>query len=232
MRRLALFLLLLAAPPVKAQAGLRSLSAGDVATLALLADSANDVPKLLKVMHPDAVRYLQADAVWWLETFTEERMDSMFRMLPRFSDSMPDPGQLIKRREARLLDTVYQVTSVKELGRLPPESVFARSRRHQGTVRQRPLPRIAGVVTDGDSLAYVVLVARPRVRPVEAADSAANGQASRFDFPRPPQRSGPAGTLMLLRRYRGEWRVAAFDAGWPFPQVSSGFDRLEAVAGP
>ena len=126
-------------------------------------------------------------------------------------DSMPSPfmSDSVQRRrirsslalrESQLLNTVYQVGTVDGLRALPAESVFARERRAATSLihrwgPERRRPAIIGAVSQGDTLAFVVLLVPEWIGP----------DSMQTMFPMPPRRPSRA-EVTTLRRMDGEWR--------------------------
>jgi len=143
-------------------------SPAEVLAEAFRADSVNDWQRLLQLIHPKA-----------LADFKQQLVQDVGRGT---FEPNANPDTCMARRESEfnhfLLDSVFRVRNFEALGRLPPDTLFARARRAYmpSTVGAEWHPTrqtILGSVSPNDSVAYVVVneylgrakppVDRPRV---------------------------------------------------------------------
>ena len=175
----------------------------EVARAVVRADSAGDWATLIRLAHPDALvrfRGLQTFQIRMLGTSRDPGGDS----LPADSTPQGRWQQARTRQERFLLDSVFRVPTVDSLAHTAPDTVFARWMRATrpseadsatATAPRPSLARVIGAVRASDTLAYVV---------VERAVEQPLGQMPEMfrDFPRETQQAD----IMVMRRYRAEWR--------------------------
>jgi hypothetical protein len=179
----------------------------------LRADSLADWTTLLRFAHPEALRDFRTEQVFQVRVMGGDEWPGS-EMMTQGLDSLQRARLALERKQQvrTLLDSVYRVSSIEALARLPAESVFARHKRflpphadaQSGGADSSFIIRyrIIGSVPAGDTLAYVViqrLIPRPPgTLPEEFKD-----------LPHHPV--VPA--VMTMRRYRGQWR-SMLDVGF------------------
>jgi hypothetical protein len=161
----------------------------DVVRAVLRADSVGDWRSILALAHPDAIAEFRKSRLLSLAFDTTETF-----MMRELSQCMKDE---IARSQRMQLDSIYRVSSIDALARLPADTVFARHRRWMAHLpRTFPadslMPRkhysYLGHVMADDSTAYGIIIERWNRLPTP-------------DWP------GRRPLIITLRRLGPDWRT-------------------------
>lgn len=213
-RAVPLVLTLLASLVPLASAQRTAPAPDSVARAVLRADSAGDWAAVLALAHPEALNRFRARQVFQLRMLAASGW-------PAMDSAAADSGaeahwrRVRARQERFLLDSIFQVPDADSLARAAPDTVYARWIRGLLALRERdtnagaadpetvrggsaprtPAYRVVGAVKASDTLAYVVME-RPLDQPLGPLPEMFR------DLPRETSLA----VVMVLRRYRGEWR--------------------------
>ena len=161
----------------------------DVVRAVLRADSAGDWRSILALAHPSAIAEYRKSQVLSLAFDTTESF--MMREVPQ---CMKD--QIAGSRRMHL-DSIYRVSSVDELAKLPPDTVFAR---HRSWMAKFPRPSPEDTIMPRARLAYL--------GHLMADDSTAYGIILQTWNRLPtPDWPGRRPLVITLRRLGPEWRT-------------------------
>ena len=176
----------------------------EVAAAVLRADSAGDWRSLLRFAHPEALLVFRAQRVLQLRALTDApRADEGFG--PGLDSTTLERMREIQTRQVRqMLDSAFLAPDTDSLGRMAPDSVFARwirfaHRRAPGAppVAESPIRlRLVGVVVESDSIAYAVVIRSWPTAGLEVLPAEFEVLGRQRDYPE----------VMMLRRSAGEWR--------------------------